>query len=96
MQENNGILSSAILNRAIIAERYASANHSVEHRARGISGEGVALNLQDFAKLLRSRWVTLCVTILIAVLGALAVTLLTPPLYQASTRLYVSAQAAHR
>jgi len=49
------------------------------------------LNLQDFAKLLRSRWVTVCVAILVAVLGALAFTLLTTPLYQASTRLYVSA-----
>jgi capsular exopolysaccharide synthesis family protein len=48
------------------------------------------LNLQDFAKLLRSRWITVCVTILVAVLGAFAVTLLTTPLYQASTRLYVS------
>ena len=49
------------------------------------------MNLQDFAKLLRSRWVTVCVAILVAVLGALAFTLLRTPLYQASTRLYVSA-----
>jgi capsular exopolysaccharide synthesis family protein len=49
------------------------------------------LKLQDFAKLLRSRWATVCVTILVAVLGALSFTLLTTPLYQASTRLYVSA-----
>jgi capsular exopolysaccharide synthesis family protein len=48
------------------------------------------LNLQDFAKLLRSRWVTVCVTTVVAVLGAVAVTLLTTPLYQASTRLFVS------
>lgn len=48
------------------------------------------MNLQDFVKLLRSRWVTVCVTLLIAVLGAVAVTLLTTPLYQASTRLFVS------
>ncbi len=33
----------------------------------------------------------MCVTALVAVLGAVAVTLLTTPLYQASTRLYVSA-----
>ena len=50
----------------------------------------MALNLQDFVKLLRSRWVTVCVTIAVAVLGAVAVTLLTTPLYQASTRLFVS------
>jgi tyrosine-protein kinase len=55
-----------------------------------ISGEGVALSLQDYAKLLRSRWVTVCVTIAVAVLAAVTVTLLTTPLYQASTRLFVS------
>ena len=58
--------------------------------AGAISGEGAALNLQDFVKLLRSRWVIVCVTIAVAVLGAVAVTLLTTPLYQASTRLFVS------
>jgi capsular exopolysaccharide synthesis family protein len=50
----------------------------------------VELTLQDFIKLLRSRWVTICITTLIAVLGAVAVTLLTTPLYQTSTRLFVS------
>jgi capsular exopolysaccharide synthesis family protein len=53
-------------------------------------GEGATLNLQDFARLLRSRWVTMCVTIVVAVLGAVAYNLLTTPLYQASTRLFVS------
>lgn len=48
------------------------------------------MNLQDFVKLLRSRWITVCVTLLIAVLASVAVTLLTTPLYQASTRLFVS------
>ena len=48
------------------------------------------MSLQDFIKLLRSRWLTVCVTTLVAVLGAVAVTLLTTPLYQASTRLFVS------
>ena len=50
----------------------------------------MALSLQDFLKLLRSRWITVCVTMMVAVLGAVAVTLLTSPLYQASTRLFVS------
>ncbi len=54
------------------------------------SDEGVALNLQDFIKLLRSRWITVFVTALATVLGAVAVSLLTTPLYQASTRLFVS------
>ena len=49
------------------------------------------MNLQDFAKLLRAQWVVLCAAILLAVLGALAVTFVTTPLYQSSTRLYVSA-----
>ena len=51
------------------------------------------MSLQDFLKLLRTRWVTVCVTILVAVLGAVVITLLTTPLYQASTRLFVSAKA---
>ena len=62
--------------------------------AGAISGEGAALSLQDYVKLLRSRWVTVCVTTLVAVLGAVAVTLLTTPLYQASTRLFVSTTAS--
>jgi capsular exopolysaccharide synthesis family protein len=64
--------------------------------ARGlgqVSGEGAELSLQEYVKLLRSRWVTVFVTTLVAVLGAVAVTLLTTPLYQASTRLFVSTQA---
>jgi capsular exopolysaccharide synthesis family protein len=51
------------------------------------------LSLQDFAKLLRARWLTVCATIVVATLGAVAVTLLTTPLYQASTRLFVSTAA---
>jgi capsular exopolysaccharide synthesis family protein len=48
------------------------------------------LSLQDYVKLLRARWITVCVTIAIALIGAAALTLLTTPLYQASTRLFVS------
>lgn len=48
------------------------------------------MNLQDAMGLLRSRWITICVTTLVVVLGAIGVTLLTTPLYQASTRLFVS------
>lgn len=48
------------------------------------------MNIRDFAKLLRSRWLTVVVTALVVVLGAIAYTLLTTPLYQASTRLFVS------
>ena len=53
----------------------------------------MALNLQDFAKLLRTRWITLSVTVLAALIGAVIITLLTTPLYQASTRLFVSTTA---
>lgn len=58
--------------------------------ARTFCSGGVALNLQDLVKLLRARWVSVCVTMAVAVLGAVAISLLTTPLYQASTRLFVS------
>ena len=48
------------------------------------------MNLQDFVKLLRARWVSVCVTVAVVMLGAVAINLLTTPLYQASTRLFVS------
>ena len=51
------------------------------------------MNIQDFVRLLRSRWLIICVAIAVAVAGAVAVTLLTTPLYQASTRLFVSTKS---
>jgi capsular exopolysaccharide synthesis family protein len=48
------------------------------------------LNIQEFAQLLRSRWLIICSTIVVAVLGGVALTLLTTPRYEASTRLFVS------
>ncbi|WP_395308251.1 polysaccharide biosynthesis tyrosine autokinase [Mycobacterium sp. AMU20-3851] len=51
------------------------------------------MNLQDFFKLLRTRWMIVCVTLLVTLLAAIVSTLLTTPLYQASTRLFVSASA---
>jgi capsular exopolysaccharide synthesis family protein len=48
------------------------------------------LNIQEFLRLLRSRWLIVCATTAVAVAGAVAYTLLTTPLYQASTRLFVS------
>ena len=53
-------------------------------------GKGATLNLQDFTKLLGSRWITILVVTIVALLGAIAVSLLTTPLYQAKTRLFVS------
>lgn len=51
------------------------------------------MNLQDFAKLLRARWLTVCAATLAAVLGAVTISMLTTPLYQASTRFFVSTAA---
>lgn len=48
------------------------------------------MTLQDFVKLLRARWIIVAVATLVVLLGAVAVTLLTTPLYEASTRLFVS------
>lgn len=48
------------------------------------------MTIQDFFKLLRTRWLVICVTIAIALLGAIAVNLVTTPLYEANTRLFVS------
>jgi len=48
------------------------------------------LNLRDLIRVLRSRWITVAVATLTVVLGAVALTLLTTPTYQASTRLFVS------
>lgn len=51
------------------------------------------MNLRDFGKLLRARWLVVVVTTLVAVLAAIAITLQTTPKYQASTRLFVSTSA---
>ncbi|WP_083405477.1 polysaccharide biosynthesis tyrosine autokinase [Mycolicibacterium rutilum] len=48
------------------------------------------MNIQDLIKLLRNRWMLICATTAIAVLIAVAISLLTTPLYQATTRLFVS------
>jgi capsular exopolysaccharide synthesis family protein len=48
------------------------------------------MNLQDFIKLVRNRWVTVAVTTLIVVLATMVYTLLQTPQYEAKTRLFVS------
>jgi receptor protein-tyrosine kinase len=58
-----------------------------------VNDEGWTLNIRDFVRVLRSRWVVVCVTTLVAFLGAVAVTLLMTPQYQASARLFVSTAA---
>ncbi|MGV0618021.1 polysaccharide biosynthesis tyrosine autokinase [Mycolicibacterium elephantis] len=51
---------------------------------------GRALSIQDFGKILRARWVIVSITVVLAILGAVAVNILTTPLYEASSRLFVS------
>ena len=51
------------------------------------------MTLQQFLKVLRSRWITVCLAALVPILGVLGYTLTQTPLYQASTRLYVSTTA---
>lgn len=53
--------------------------------------KGRLLNLQEFAKVMRSRWITVSATAFVTVLASVAVMLLTTPRYEATTRLYVSA-----
>jgi capsular exopolysaccharide synthesis family protein len=48
------------------------------------------MNLQDFIKLVRNRWVTVAVTTLIVIVATMVYTLLQTPLYEAKTRLFVS------
>lgn len=52
------------------------------------------MNFRDFMKLLRTRWIIVCAVTTISLLAAVADTLLTTPLYQASTRLFVSTVAS--
>ena len=51
------------------------------------------MTLQQFIKMLRARWVTVCVTALVPILGAIVYSLIQTPLYEASTRLFVSTSA---
>lgn len=71
-------------------------NHAFKHilfQENESTSEGATLNLRDFVKVLRARWITVCVTVALTVTGAIAYTLLTTPQYQASTRLFVSTTA---
>jgi capsular exopolysaccharide synthesis family protein len=48
------------------------------------------LTVQDFSRILRTRWLVIVVTTAIAVLAAVAYSLLATPKFEASTRLFVS------
>jgi capsular exopolysaccharide synthesis family protein len=51
---------------------------------------GGALTFQDFVRVLRTRWIIIFLTVVVGVGSAVALNMLTTPLYQASTRLFVS------
>jgi capsular exopolysaccharide synthesis family protein len=59
----------------------------------GRQRRGGNLSIQDFLRLLRVRWLIIVATTTVAVAGAVAITVLTTPLYQANTRLFVSTTA---
>jgi capsular exopolysaccharide synthesis family protein len=55
------------------------------------SNEGDSLmEVRDYLRVLQTRWKIVAVTTVVAVLGALVASLISTPIYQASTRLFVS------
>lgn len=48
------------------------------------------MTIQDYLRLLRTRWIVIVVAIVLGLAGGVAVNLLTTPQYQATTRLFVS------
>lgn len=48
------------------------------------------MSIQEFLKLLRTRWIIIFASVAVGLIAAMAVNLLATPLYQASTRLFVS------
>ena len=51
------------------------------------------MTVQDFVRVLRTRWLVILATIAVGLGTAVAITMTTTPLYQASTRLFVSSTA---
>ena len=47
------------------------------------------MDIREYLRIWRSRWISIGLTVAVAVLGAAAVSALTTPLYQASTQLFV-------
>lgn len=48
------------------------------------------MEMQDYLRILKARWIIIAVTVVVAVLGALGASLLTTPLYESSARMFVS------
>jgi len=52
------------------------------------------VDLKDYVAVIRKRWLSICLAIAIGVTGAVAITLVTPERYTATTQLYVSVQGS--
>ncbi|MBY4036020.1 polysaccharide biosynthesis tyrosine autokinase [Rhodococcus fascians] len=48
------------------------------------------MEMQDYLRILKARWIVIAVTVVVAVLGALGASLLTTPQYESSARMFVS------
>lgn len=48
------------------------------------------MEIQDYLRILKARWIIIAVTVIVAILGALGASLLTTPLYESSARMFVS------
>ncbi|OZC75199.1 protein tyrosine kinase [Rhodococcus sp. 06-462-5] len=48
------------------------------------------MEIQDYLRILKARWIIIAVTMIVAILGALGASLLTTPLYESSARMFVS------
>ncbi|OZE34095.1 MULTISPECIES: polysaccharide biosynthesis tyrosine autokinase [unclassified Rhodococcus (in: high G+C Gram-positive bacteria)] len=48
------------------------------------------MEIQDYLKILKARWIVVAVTVIVAVLSSLGASLLTTPLYESSARMFVS------
>ena len=57
------------------------------------SSEGWIVTIQEFLKVLRTRWLTIAIVTAIGLLVAVGINSFTTPVYRASTRLFVSANS---
>ncbi|AMY23435.1 polysaccharide biosynthesis tyrosine autokinase [Rhodococcoides fascians] len=48
------------------------------------------MEIQDYLRILKTRWIIVAVTVIVAILGALGASLLTTPQYESSARMFVS------
>ncbi|WP_322544623.1 polysaccharide biosynthesis tyrosine autokinase [Rhodococcoides fascians] len=48
------------------------------------------MEMQDYLKVLKARWIIIAATVVVAILGALGASLLTTPMYESSARMFVS------